>query len=481
MNCITRPSVRFRLAVAALCAIALSGLSRGELRPAPRDARAQEGYRFSIDQVVLSERQDKLTAFVSVFDPSGRSITDPRDFSALVDGTHVPIESVSAVVNQQAGVAMLLLIDRSGSMAGEPLVQTRTAADALVRGLLPQDVAALMPFAGSVAESVVFTSDHNALLQEINGLSIEEGTGTALYDAIVNGVAAAAQAPTTRRAIVLLTDGIDSGASLRTREDALAAATNGGTPIFAIGLGGSADVQLLQAIAEAAHATFFLAPGPGDLQSIFALLGAQLRSQYELVMPVPRATLASRHVAIEVDVGPAVLRAEGEFVTNVPMAKTRSGPPAWIWVTAAIFALPIAVLAIRRLPRRRRRQRSPLPGGPGSDLGLPARSAGAPEAEATRAGKLTVMDGPSAGAVLLVSSAPKHIGSDPSCDLTLEPGEGGIAARHARVWLQHERLVVHHLAPGHHTYVGETSVDWASLEPNEALRIGPYVLVFSLE
>jgi hypothetical protein len=280
---------------------------------------------------------------------------------------------------------------------------------------------------------------------------------------------------------VLLTDGIDSGASQRTRQDALAAAANGGTPIFAIGLGEGADVQLLQTIAQAAHASFFLAPSPSDLQSIFTLLGAQLRSQYELVMPVPKATLASRHVAVDVDVGLIVLHAEGQFVTSVPVTKKGSGPAKWAWIAAAVFALPIAILAARRLPRRRKRQRSPLAGGPGSNLGLPARSAGVPGTGRVQAGKLTVVDGPHSGAELFVSATPKQIGADPACDLRLEAADGGVAARHARVWVQHDRLIVHHLAPGHHTSVGETSVNWASLEPDETLRIGPYSLVFSLE
>jgi hypothetical protein len=49
------------------------------------------------------------------------------------------------------------------------------------------------------------------------------------------------------------------------------------------------------------------------------------------------------------------------------------------------------------------------------------------------------------------------------------------------VWLQNNRLMLHHLAREHQTLVAGRSVEWATLEPAETLQIGPHVIAFETE
>jgi hypothetical protein len=94
-------------------------------------------------------------------------------------------------------------------------------------------------------------------------------------------------------------------------------------------------------------------------------------------------------------------------------------------------------------------------------------------------GRLTVIGGPNQGASIALTAEPVDIGSAPSCDLRLD-GVDGTGLRHARVWLQNDRFVLHHLARGMTTLVGDQPVEWATLEGNDTLRIGPHVLAIEI-
>ncbi len=443
------------------------------------NAGAQEDYHFAIDQAIVSAQQDKITILVSAADPTGQPLAGLTEFTALVDGTRVPVESVYSVTNRQAGIAVLLLIDISGSMEGEPLAQAKTAAATLVGDLLPNDFGALVSFAGSIHLAASFTSDRAALLTGIEALTTEPG-GTALYDAVGQGLATANEAPASRRAIVLLTDGQDSGASRDTRDQAVSSASVTNIPIFAVGLGPDADTATLEAISGAAHGSFFSALKPSDLTTIFDAVGARLRSQYEIVLPLPNATLTSRDVTIETRVGDQVLHAQGQFVTVPPVLTVAKGSGArkWLWLLVLLFVLPVIALAARRLRRPRRGARSPVAGGPGDDLVLPARQQAAEVAGARSIGRLTVIEGPSTGQSVVVRSSPIVIGTEATCDLRLGGAEAG-SGLPARAWLQHDRLIVHRIGP---RAPGRTSTsDWESLGPNETITLGSSLFVFALE
>jgi hypothetical protein len=199
-------------------------------------------------------------------------------------------------------------------------------------------------------------------------------------------------------------------------------------------------------------------------------------------VPIPKANLSSRDLVIQTRVGQTVLRADGHFTTTVTAPKPNPASASrWIWLAVIVLALPSIALAVKRLGRRRRPSKSPVAGGPGSAVGLPARSQGPAQETGTAAGRLTIVEGPGAGQHVIVSAAPIDIGTDPSCELRLAAANRAIAGRHVRVWLQHDRLIVHHLALGRSASLEDPAVEWASLEENEALRIGPYLLAFSLE
>jgi hypothetical protein len=406
-------------------------------------------------------------------------------FSADVDGTPVSLESVEAVVNDEAGIAVLLLIDVSGSMEGEPLAQARAAATAFVQGLLAQDVAAAVPFASRAPDEATFTGDRSTLLGGISSLDAEQEAGTALYDAVVNGLATVTGAPTARRAVVLLTDGRDSGGvSEHTRGDALLAAATTGLPIFAIGLGEDADVDFLRALAQEAGGGFYRAPAPSDVPAIFDAIGATLRSQYVLTLLLPPAGSAERELLVSLNLEGTTLTAQATFAAPVAIIDAGSESsrlPPWLWPALILTAVLLSAAAGATVVRWRLKRKPALAGGPGENVSVSIRTPDSPEPASMPSGRLTVVAGPNAGASVRLATGPIEIGSDPACDLRLDPVDGSVASTHARAWLQRSGLMLHHLARGRETLVEEKPIEWATLESNDTLRIGPHIIAFAVD
>ena len=117
--------------------------------------------------------------------------------------------SVQAAVNADVGLAVVLVMDTSGSMAGEPLSLAEEAAVSFVNSLLPKDGAIVIPFADNVGAPSPLTADKQALATTLRGL--QAGGSTALYDAVVAAAQSAKSAPLPRKVVVLLTDGQESG------------------------------------------------------------------------------------------------------------------------------------------------------------------------------------------------------------------------------------------------------------------------------
>lgn len=222
-----------------------------------------------------------VIAVVSVVDSSGRPVLGLTNdnFAASVGGTPVSIAEVSAAVDSDASVGVVLAVDVSGSMEGAPLEQARQAARSFVEGLAPADSLALVTFGDDAQPILGFTTDRGLVSAKLDGL--QAGGDTALYQATSVSAYVAASAQTQRKAVVLLSDGLDFGdRSAVGREDALAQAASLGVPFFAVGLGSEIDRAYLEYLALSTGGQFLETPTPQGLSDLFGAIGDFLRSQY---------------------------------------------------------------------------------------------------------------------------------------------------------------------------------------------------------
>jgi len=98
----------------------------------------------------------------------------------------------------------------------------------------------------------------------------------------------------------------------------------------------------------------------------------------------------------------------------------------------------------------------------------------------TPLGRLVVSFGPCAGAEFIVTDRPLSIGSDPACDVILEPQGHEVEPVHARIWHRQERFMIHRLSEQGELLVAGRPLVWAVLENGDELSIGPHRITFEI-
>lgn len=222
-----------------------------------------------------------LRIFATVTASNGRPITGltEADFRAQAEGRDANLVSVEEIVDSDAGLSVVLVVDSSESMFEAPLSDTQNAANILIDALEPSDEIAIVDFDSEVRVVQPFTNDFNAARAAVAGA--EAGGITALYQAAYDGVETLVNnASNPRRVLVLVTDGHEFGdRSQRTRDEAIQLAQTNGIPVFAVGFG-SVYPPYLTALGDGTGGRTYLLPSSAQLEDAFNFISNFLRSQY---------------------------------------------------------------------------------------------------------------------------------------------------------------------------------------------------------
>ncbi len=176
-----------------------------------------------------------ITIAVTVQDKGGRFINDltQEDFRVFENNVRKPITYFS--YDFEAPVGLTILLDVSGSMAlQDKLAETKSALrDFLTNVLSPQDEVALLIFAdGDVEVAVSFGKDKATFLSTLEKL--DAYGQTALNDAVAVSPEYANRVKNEKRALLLITDGIENDSQL-TPDEAVEIARRVDVPIYTIG------------------------------------------------------------------------------------------------------------------------------------------------------------------------------------------------------------------------------------------------------
>ena len=199
-------------------------------------------------QHIFRSAVDLVTIQASVRDAHGRVVQGltRSDFEVRDNGQVRPVIEFRA--DQQSPVTLAILVDMSGSMSiGAKIAMARQAYDSVIAQLREQDEVALFTFDSSLHERQGFTRDFTRLR---DGLSAFEPFGTtALYDATAATARRLADQPATRRAIVVLTDGIDTSSSL-TAPEVSGVASSINVPVYIVATVPSIDQRAMMEATE---------------------------------------------------------------------------------------------------------------------------------------------------------------------------------------------------------------------------------------
>jgi VWFA-related protein len=145
---------------------------------------------------------------VGVVDKQGHAVTtlSSNDFAIYEDGVRRPILHFEPA---DAPFSLVLLLDMSGSTINFRQ-QIRAAATRFLDALGPEDRVAVVEFSGKGVKSLLgFSTDRNKVAYVINVLATGAGK-TPLYDALKDSLKELANEGKRRKAIVVLTDGLDT-------------------------------------------------------------------------------------------------------------------------------------------------------------------------------------------------------------------------------------------------------------------------------
>jgi tight adherence protein C len=262
----------------ALRAVLVIALAFASLALLPGSAAADDPFGIKIVQVDPSDFPN-VRLVASVVDSQQRPLTGLQVSDIAVSEDGRAQRASVAEARQVLPIALALVLDTSGSMAGRPMVDAKAAISTLIQSLGPNDQAALITFSTTPTLAQGLTTDKAALVAAANA-AVATGN-TAIFDGLNAAIDALAPAPAqARRAVVLLTDGIDNSSriSLGAVTDRVKAQ---GDPVYVVGLGSNLDRPVLQALADGSKGgQAFVAPTSAQLSAIYAGLTQQILTQY---------------------------------------------------------------------------------------------------------------------------------------------------------------------------------------------------------
>jgi Ca-activated chloride channel homolog len=272
----------------------------------PADGRGQARFSARTEMVVLS---------ATAVDRKGRPVTDLRrdEFRVYEDGRPQRVDHFT--LGRDSRARLLVLVDASGSMTGQlKTASARMAVTQILAALEPQDEVALAGFDHRYFGLVPFTTNRQKVLDAFE--EIETFGSTGLHDALDKAAHDLASHGEARRAVVVVTDGVDT-ASQNRPEDVIARSRALDVPIYAVTVVSPLDdpgserfakreqptsavsgAQQLEQYADHSGGAAFVVSDFGGLRSAANRIAYELKHQYRLGYDPPEGPPRFRRVEV---------------------------------------------------------------------------------------------------------------------------------------------------------------------------------------
>lgn len=290
---------------------------------------------------------DLVSVPAVVTDSDNRRVVDLKasDFRLFEDDVE---QKIDRILPEEEPCNIALMLDASASMRSD-LAEIKKAAGVFLETLRSQDRVMAISFGTTVTVNSELTPDRDLLRAAI--VRMQMSGSSRLYDALALALSERLDWIVGRKAIVLLTDGMDMGSGLAGREDILARIEAGNVPVYAIQYDtrqanshmlpsgwnirqipeGYLDksaiyadaTRFLQSLCSGSGGRLESAGGSGNLQDAFSRIGGELRTQYTLCY-YPSNTKrdgAVRRIRVDARRPGLTVRARTEYRPNAPAAR----------------------------------------------------------------------------------------------------------------------------------------------------------------
>jgi Ca-activated chloride channel family protein len=266
-------------------------------------------------------------------DGHGRPVRDlrPEEIKVFDEGRLQKIAHFTT--GRESHARILLLVDASGSMNSElKTASTKMAMVQILAALDPTDEVALAGFDSRYFGLVPFTTDHRPVLAAFDDLA--PFGSTALHDALDKAAMDLASHGEGRRAVIVVTDGVDTS-SQKTPEEVIARSRALDVPIYAISVlspiddpesplyaghgrgpaaAATAGSELLSRYARLSGGAAFAVSDFRGLRGASEQIVAELKHQYRLGYDPPDGPPHFRRIEVKVTRRGVVVRTRSGYM-----------------------------------------------------------------------------------------------------------------------------------------------------------------------
>lgn len=234
-----------------------------------------------------TERFPNVSSGLQVYDNYDEPITDlkPENFIVTLSGKYADSIKITTYKQSGAGIKIVLCIDVSKTMVGEPFNALKKAVNKYIDELRNTDRVAVYTFGDDVTMLSDFSGDKQYLKDIINKIK-PDGNYTELYSGLYKAVKKLADDKDKEgKIVVVISDGKDeSKTNTYSDKDVIDLAKENGIPVFAIGYTKIDKIYLqsLEKISDNTNGRYYYSPDEENLEKQYKKMNNQIQNIYLL-------------------------------------------------------------------------------------------------------------------------------------------------------------------------------------------------------
>lgn len=451
-----------------------------------------------------------LKSTVLALDDSGQPLSGLASSNFELSFGGQPVDSLAIRGFGETGQALSLLVcvDVSNTMNGEPLNSLKQALRELVNAKRAEDEYALAVFAGDWTLLTDFSTEKELLLSRINELNARPGSTAMYYGAYKSLEQIKRTAANPFKAMLLFGDGKDENQTdAYAEKDVISYSAEHQIPIFTVGYT-RVDRQYLQALEHLARVcggSYAFAANASELSASFNKISAQLLQSVVLsYLPLGLAGDGAAHklsLILKSSAGNSTTNAEvripsGRAAHQGTDLKFKTARKYWKYAILILLAGLVVLgiwLKIVYWPRKKARQTPPVPEPKAAPVKARTQAPLAPERERTmiltpgakptpsvkEAGlRLEILIGPEAGKRYSINPPGATIGRAADNDIVLN--DDTVSGHHARVSFVNGQYVVEEVKATNGMFINGIKTTRAIITGNTTFKFGATEGAFSL-